>query len=102
MVLTHADEKEENSKIKADMVDIASEIGTGSLQLAWANGEQFASQFGIGKKKKHLPRLVVVNNLERDEDDFDVKIIPRSFQSERRRLMKYIRDLLVSKATKNT
>ena len=75
MVLTHADENEENSKIKADMVDIASEIGTGSLQLAWANGEQFAVQFGIGKEKKHLPRLVVVNNLERDEDDFDVKII---------------------------
>ena len=93
MVLTHADEKEENSKIKADMVDIASEIGTGSLQLAWANGEQFAVQFGIGKEKKHLPRLVVVNNLERDEDDFDVKIIPRSFQTKRTRLIKYIRDL---------
>ena len=56
MVLTHADEDEENSKIKADMVDIASEIGPASLQLAWANGEQFASQFGIGKKKKNICR----------------------------------------------
>ena len=46
MVLIHADEKEENSKIKADMVDIASEIGTGSLQLAWANGEQL--QYNLG------------------------------------------------------
>jgi hypothetical protein len=68
MALLHKQETEENAKIKSEMLKISSRLGYNKVQLAWADGKEFANQFGVKRTKDALPRIVLVNNLIANDD----------------------------------
>ena len=71
VLLTHPDEEDENNVVKQALLAASKHVKAESktlVQLSWANGPEFASQFRVGSSQKDLPRIVFVNTLAETEE----------------------------------
>eukprot|EP00949_MAST-11_sp_MAST-11-sp1_P003522 g3522.t1 len=63
-------EAQQNDRAKLLLRKVAHKLGRSSVQLTWADGSEFAPQFGVETDTASLPAIVLVGMLETNGDDF--------------------------------